>query len=157
MTFLDPDSDPLGASFQIKQVTLALGAGGWFGLGIGRSKQKFEYLPEANTDSIFAIIGEELGLIGGVVVIALYMLLVWRGYRIAKYAPDKFGRLLALGISSWIGIQMCVNMASMVALIPLTGIPLPLVSSGGSSLIILLAALGIVMNISRQRVSKFIR
>ncbi len=157
MTFLDPDSDPLGASFQIKQVTLALGVGGWFGLGIGRSKQKFEYLPEANTDSIFAIIGEELGLIGGVVIIGLYMLLVWRGYRIAKYAPDKFGRLLALGISSWIGIQMCMNMASMVALIPLTGIPLPLISSGGSSLIILLAALGIVMNISRQRVSKFER
>lgn len=155
MTFLDPDSDPLGASFQIKQVTLALGAGGWFGVGIGRSKQKFEYLPEANTDSIFAIIGEEFGFVGAVMVILMFLFVVWRGYRIAKYAPDQFGRLLALGISSWVGVQMCINIAAMVALIPLTGVPLPLISSGGSSLIILLSALGIVMNISRQQTKKY--
>ncbi|MBI4065392.1 putative lipid II flippase FtsW [Candidatus Gottesmanbacteria bacterium] len=149
-TFFDPESDPLGASYQIRQILLAFGSGGWFGVGIGKSRQKYEYLPEANTDSIFAIIGEELGFIGAAIIIGLFLLLVWRGFRIAKHAPDSFGRLLALGISSWVAIQTIINLSAMVALIPLTGVPLPLVSYGGSSLIILLSGLGILLNISRH-------
>ena len=149
-TFLNPESDPLGASYQIRQVILALGSGGWFGVGIGKSRQKYEYLPEANTDSIFAIIGEELGFVGATAIILCFLFLVWRGFRIAKRAPDAFGRYLAAGITSWIAIQAVVNLASMVALVPLTGVPLPLVSYGGSSLIILLSGIGILANISRQ-------
>jgi cell division protein FtsW len=151
LTFLNPNHDPLGASYQIRQVLLALGSGGWFGLGIGQSRQKYEYLPEANTDSIFAIIGEEIGFFGAVLVILGFLFIVWRGFRIARRAPDSFGRLLALGISCWIGIQTAINLCAMVALIPLTGVPLPLISYGGSSLIIILSAIGILVNISRHR------
>jgi cell division protein FtsW len=150
LSFLNPEHDPLGASYQIRQVLLALGSGGLLGVGFGQSRQKFEYLPEANTDSIFAVIGEEIGFVGSFVVIVLFLMLIWRGYRIAKRAPDAFGRLLALGITTWIGIQTLTNLAAMVALIPLTGIPLPLISYGGSSLIIILSGLGILLNISRQ-------
>lgn len=153
LTFFNPNHDPLGASYQIRQVLLALGSGGLFGLGIGQSRQKYEYLPEANTDSIFAIIGEEIGFFGSLVVVAAFLFIVWRGFRIASRAPDAFGRLLALGISSWIGIQAVINLSAMVALIPLTGVPLPLISYGGSSLIILLSAIGILVNISRYRKS----
>ncbi len=152
MTFFNPEVDPLGASYQIRQVLIALGSGGLFGVGIGQSRQKYEYLPEANTDSIFAIIGEEIGFIGTLVLVGLFVFLIWRGFRIARSAPDTFGRLLTLGISSWIGVQTVINLSAMVALLPLTGVPLPLVSYGGSSLIILLSALGIVVNISKQRV-----
>jgi len=150
LTFFNPEHDPLGASYQIRQVLLALGSGGLFGVGIGQSRQKYDYLPEANTDSIFAVIGEEIGFLGATVVIALFLLLVWRGFRIAKRAPDTFGRLVALGVTSWIAIQTLINLSAMVALVPLTGIPLPLISYGGSSLIIVLSALGILLNISRQ-------
>lgn len=149
-TFVNPQSDPLGASYHIRQVLLSLGSGGWFGVGLGKSRQKYAYLPEANTDSIFAIIGEEVGFIGAVGLIILFCLLVWRGIRIAKYIPDPFGKLIALGVSFWIGIQAMVNIGSMVALVPLTGVPLPLISYGGSSLIVLFSALGIVTNISRH-------
>lgn len=149
-TFLNPDADPQGASYQIRQILLALGSGGIFGVGLGRSRQKYEYLPEANTDSIFAIIGEEIGFLGAVAVILVFLFVIWRGFRIAKRAPDVFGRMLALGISSWIALQTVIHLASAVALIPFTGVPLPLVSYGGSSLIILLSAIGIVLNISRQ-------
>lgn len=150
-TFLDPQSDPLGASYQIRQVLLALGSGGWTGIGIGKSRQKYEYLPEANTDSIFAIIGEEVGLVGAVFVITAFAFLVWRAFRVAARAPDPFGKLIAAGVASWIGIQSILNVGAMAALIPLTGIPLPLISYGGSSLVILFVATGIVLNISRQR------
>lgn len=150
-TFLNPDIDPQGASYQIRQILIGLGSGGLFGVGLGRSRQKYEYLPEANTDSIFAIIGEEIGFVGALVVIVMFLFIVWRGFRIAKLAPDVFGRMLALGISSWIAIQSGINLSSAVALIPFTGVPLPLISYGGSSLIILLSALGILLNISRQR------
>lgn len=152
-TFFNPESDPLGASYQIRQVLLALGSGGWTGIGIGKSRQKYEYLPEANTDSIFAIIGEEVGFFGVTLVIAAFAFLVWRVLRIAGRAPDTFGKLLAGGIGAWIGIQSALNIGAMAALIPLTGIPLPLISYGGSSLVILLAATGIVLNMSRQRKS----
>lgn len=150
-TFLNPERDPLGASYQIRQVLLALGSGGWTGIGIGKSRQKYEYLPEANTDSIFAIIGEETGFMGAILVIAAFAFLVWRAFRVAARAPDPFGKLLAAGIASWVGVQSVLNIGAMVALIPLTGIPLPLISYGGSSMVILLAATGILLNISRQR------
>lgn len=149
-TFFNPESDPLGASYHIRQAIIALGSGGLFGVGIGQSRQKYEYLPEANTDSIFAIIGEEIGFFGALALIGLFMLVVWRGFRIAKRTTDPFGRFLALGITSWFGFQVIINIAAMVALIPLTGIPLPLISYGGSSLVMMLASLGILVNISRS-------
>lgn len=148
-TFFNPENDPLGASYHIRQATIALGSGGLFGVGIGRSRQKYEYLPEANTDSIFAIIGEEIGFIGVVLLISVFVMLIWRGFRIARHIEDPFGRLLALGISSWIAYQVIMNIAAMVALIPLTGVPLPLLSYGGSSLIIVLSGLGILVNVSK--------
>ncbi len=150
-TFLNPQSDPLGASYQIRQVLLALGSGGWTGIGIGKSRQKYEYLPEANTDSIFAIIGEEVGFFGAILVMGAFAFLVWRVFRVAARSPDPFGKLLAAGVGAWIGMQSVLNIGAMAAVIPLTGIPLPLISYGGSSLVILLAATGIVLNISRQR------
>lgn len=149
-TYLNPESDPLGASYQIRQVLLSLGSGGLTGIGIGKSRQKYEYLPEANTDSIFAIIGEETGYMGALLVIGAFACLVWRGFRVAARAPDPFGKLLAGGITSWIGVQSFLNIGANVAIIPLTGIPLPFISYGGSSFVILLAATGIMMNVSRQ-------
>jgi cell division protein FtsW len=150
-TFLHPDRDPLGSSYHIRQALLGLGSGGWFGVGIGQSRQKYEYLPEANTDSIFAIIGEETGFVGSVAVILMFMFTSWRGFRIAKRATDGFGRLLAIGVTSWISVQTIINLSAMVALLPLTGVPLPFVSYGGSSLIIMLAAVGILLNISKTQ------
>lgn len=149
-TFLNPDLDPLGSSYQIRQILLALGSGGLFGVGLGKSRQKYEYLPEANTDSIFAILGEETGFIGATIVVLLFLFLVWRCFKIARRIQDPFGKLLALGVGSWIGIQVFVNIGSMVAIIPLTGVPLPLISYGGSNLVITLSALGIVYNISKK-------
>ncbi len=148
-TFLHPNQDPLGSSYHIRQALLGLGSGGWFGVGIGQSRQKYEYLPEANTDSIFAIIGEETGFVGSVAVILMFVFASWRGFRIAKRARDGFGRLLAIGITSWISVQTIINLSAMVALMPLTGVPLPFVSYGGSSLIIMLAAVGVLLNISK--------
>ncbi len=148
-TFLHPERDTQGSSYHIHQALLALGSGGWFGVGIGQSRQKYEYLPEANTDSIFAIIGEEIGFIGAIGVILVFIFLCWRGFRIAKRAPDVFGRLLALGITSWIAVQTIINLSAMVALMPLTGVPF--ISYGGSSLIILFAGVGILLNISKAR------
>ncbi len=150
-TFFNRSQDPLGSSYHIRQVLLSLGSGGWAGVGIGQSRQKYEYLPEANTDSIFAIIGEEIGFIGASAVISFYMFIIWRGYLIALKSTDQFGRLLALGISSWVAVQTLINLSAMVAIIPLTGVPLPFISYGGSSLIVLLCAMGILLNISRYR------
>lgn len=150
MTFLNPDLDPLGSSYQIRQILLALGSGGLFGVGLGKSRQKYEYLPEANTDSIFAILGEETGFIGATIVVLLFLFLVWRCFKIARRIQDPFGKLLALGVGSWIGIQAFVNIGSMVAIMPLTGVPLPLISYGGSNLVITLGALGMVYNISKK-------
>ncbi len=149
-TFFNPEKDPLGASYHIHQATIALGSGGLFGVGIGSSRQKYEYLPEANTDSIFAIIGEEIGFIGAVLLISAFLLVIWRGFRIARRTEDPFGKLLSLGITSWIAYQVIMNIAAMVALIPLTGVPMPLLSYGGSSLIVVLAGLGILINISKS-------
>lgn len=149
-TFLHPDQDTQGASYHIHQALLALGSGGWFGVGVGQSRQKYEYLPEANTDSIFAIIGEEFGFVGAASVILAFVFLVWRGFRIARRAPDRFGTLIALGVTVWIAVQTVINLSAMAALMPLTGVPLPFISYGGSSLIIILAAVGILLNVSRK-------
>lgn len=154
LTFLDFSRDPLGASYHIRQILLALGSGGIFGLGLGASRQKYEYLPESMTDSIFAIIAEEMGFIGAVLIITVFLLIVWRGLRIAQEAPDNFGQLLATGISALLGVQVLVNLASMVALVPLTGVPLPFISYGGSSLVVSLAGVGILLNISKYGVKK---
>jgi cell division protein FtsW len=149
LTFLEQSSDPLGKSYHIRQILLGLGSGGLFGLGLGASKQKFLFLPEASTDSIFAVVAEEVGFIGALALISLFGFYVFRALRISKHAPDDFSRYLALGIASWIGIQVVLNIASMTALVPLTGIPLPFISYGGSSLIMIMFATGILLNISR--------
>lgn len=154
LTFLNPTRDPLGASYHIRQILIALGSGGIFGLGLGQSRQKYEYLPAATTDSIFAVIAEETGFIGASLVILAFLVLIWRGIEIARDAPDEFGLLLATGITSWIGLQALVNLSAMVALVPLTGVPLPFISYGGSSLVLALTGVGILLNISKQKVVK---
>lgn len=148
--FLDPFSDSQGQSYHITQVLIALGSGGITGLGIGQSRQKFEYIPEVTTDSIFAIVGEELGFIGSLFLIILLSFLVYRGFKIAESAGDQFGKLLAYGLTMWIGIQTLVNLGAMVSLIPLTGVPLPFISYGGSALLVNLVAVGILLNISKS-------
>lgn len=150
LAFLDPFTDPQGFSYHISQVLIALGSGGLLGLGIGQSRQKFAYIPEVTTDSIFSIIGEEFGFIGGVVLIFLFGLLIWRCFGIVQKAPEKFGKLLASGLTIWLGSQAIVNLSAMVSLIPLTGVPLPFISYGGTALIANLTAVGILLNISRQ-------
>lgn len=152
LAFLDPFSDPQGFTFHISQVLIALGTGGLFGLGLGKSRQKFEYIPEVSTDSIFGIIGEELGFFGGVFLLSLFTLLILRGLVIARRAGDNFGRLLAVGLTSWLGIQVVINLSSMVALLPLTGVPLPFISYGGSALVVNLTAVGILLNISKSKI-----
>jgi len=149
MTFLESTGDPLGQSYHIRQILLALGSGGIFGVGFGASRQKYLFLPEASTDSIFAVIAEELGLLGALAIIFLFTFFIIRGLKIAKNAPDRFSSVLAVGISAWIGGQAFLNIGSMVSLVPLTGIPLPFISFGGSSLVMILAACGILLNISK--------
>lgn len=150
LVFLNPDHDPLGAGYQVTQALIAIGSGGIFGVGLGQSRQKFNYLPEPVTDSIFAVLSEETGLLGGTIVLFLFLGFAWRGLYIAKKAPDDFGRLLAVGIVAWVVLQAFINMAAISGLIPLTGIPLPFISFGGTSLAVLMAALGILLNISRH-------
>jgi len=150
-TFLDPTSSQSAASYHVNQVLIALGSGGLLGVGIGNSLQKYAYIPEHVTDSIFAIIAEEIGFLGSIVLIACFLLLIWRGLTIARNATDSFGRLLAGGISSYLGLQIAINLAAQTALIPLTGVPLPFLSYGGSALISNFVAIGILLNISRQK------
>lgn len=149
IAFIDPWQDPLGAGFQIIQSLYAIGPGGLFGLGLGQSRQKFFYLPEPQTDFIFAIVAEELGFIGGSFVLVLFALLFWRGLRIALYAPDLYGTFLATGIISMIAIQVIINIGVVIGLLPVTGITLPFFSYGGSSLTLILTAMGVLLNISR--------
>ena len=151
LTLFNSSTDAsLGAGYHIQQIQIALGSGGFWGLGIGQSRQKFQYLPEVAADSIFAIIGEELGFIGTTAVVVLFLTLIYKGYTIAKLAPDLLGSLLAVGITTWIGFQFFVNVAAMTQILPLTGVPLPLISYGGSSTIFTLMGLGILMNISKH-------
>lgn len=151
LTYLNPSSaDPQGSGYQFKQILIALGSGGLFGLGIGEGRQKYAYLPGVSTDSIFAVVGEEFGFIGSVALVLLLSLVVYRGLTVAQRAPDQFGRVLAAGITAWFGLQALVNLGAMVGIIPLTGATLPLVSYGGSSLVVTMAAFGILLNISKQ-------
>lgn len=154
LTFFSATTDPLGKSYHIRQILIALGSGGLFGLGLGQSKQKYLFLPEASTDSIFAAISEEIGFIGASILIFVFMYFIYRAFKIAAKAPDNFSKILAVGISSWIGGQMVLNMTSMTALTPLTGIPLPFFSYGGTSLMMILASCGILLNISRYAKQK---
>jgi len=149
MVFLHPELDPRGIGYQISQALLAIGSGGFFGVGLGESMQKFNYLPEPVGDSIFAIIGEELGMLGCLVLVALFAIVVMRGILIAKRAPDVFSKLTAIGIVSWIFFQSFINIGAITGLVPLTGIPLPFISYGGTSIIFLMASVGILLNISK--------
>ena len=147
--FLDPWQDPLGAGYQIIQSLYAIGPGGLVGLGLGMSRQKYSYLPEPQTDFIFSIIAEELGFIGGALVLVLFALLMWRGIRTAITAPDTFGSLLAVGIAGMIAVQVIINIGVVIGMMPVTGITLPFISAGGSSLTLTLTAVGVLLNISR--------
>lgn len=149
-TFLNPNFDPQGASYQINQILIALGSGGLLGVGIGASTGKFDFIPEVHSDAIFAIVAEELGFIGAMLVITVLLFLILRGIAIAKNAKDFQGRLLAIGLTALIASQTILNLASIVALIPLTGIPLPFISYGGSSLLVTMSAIGILNNIKRN-------
>jgi cell division protein FtsW len=149
LTFLQQSQDPLGRDYHIRQILLALGSGGIIGAGLGQSRQKYLFLPEAATDSIFAIIAEEVGFLGSLLLIVIFAAFIYRGILIARQAPDKFSQVLAMGITAWIGGQAILNIAAMVALVPLTGIPLPFFSYGGSSLVMILVACGILLSISR--------
>ncbi|MGH2691931.1 MAG: putative lipid II flippase FtsW [Actinomycetota bacterium] len=150
ISFGDPWQDPQGTGYQAIQSLTALGSGGWFGLGLGAGRQKWDYLPNAHTDFIFSIIGEELGLIGALLVLSLFGLLVYAGVRIALHAPDAFGRLLAAGITGWFAVQALTNLGAVTGLLPITGVPLPFVSFGGSALVVSLVAVGILISISRS-------
>lgn len=150
VAFLDPFTDPQGFSYHISQVLIALGSGGLFGLGVGQSRQKFAYIPEVTTDSIFSVIGEEFGLFGSLVLISIIGFLILRGFKIAQEASDNYGKLLAVGLTTWLGAQAVINLAAMVSLMPLTGVPLPFISYGGSALLANLVAVGILLNISKQ-------
>lgn len=150
-TFLHPELDPQGVGYHINQALLAIGSGGLFGLGYGHSRQKFQYLPEVAGDSIFAVVAEELGFIVSAVLIGVFALLAKRMMRIASLAPDKFGQFIVVGVMTWILFQAFVNIGAMLALMPITGIPLPFISFGGTAAVTILSALGIVLNISRYR------
>jgi len=150
-TFIDPSSDPAGSSYQLQQSLIALGSGGVFGRGFGQSIQKFSYLPEPQGDSIFAVIGEEFGFVGCIIVIVLYILFAMRGLWISRRAPDTFSGLLACGLVILITLQSFMNIASITGLFPLTGVPLVFMSQGGTSLLISLAAVGIILRISKER------
>jgi cell division protein FtsW len=149
LSAFDPWSDAQGAGYQLIQGYIAFGSGGWFGVGLGASRQKWQYLPNAHTDFIFAILGEELGLLGGLAVLGLFGVLLVAAVRTAFRAPDTFGRLLAAGIASWIGLQTIVNLGAVTGLLPITGVPLPFVSAGGSALVVALVSVGVLVNIAR--------
>jgi len=150
LIFLNPGTDPMGMGYQIKQALIAIGSGGIIGLGLGMSGQKFGFLPGVISDSIFAVFSEEMGFIGSIILVSLFLVFLWRGFRISRCSLDKFSQLTALGISSWIVIQAFVNISSMVGILPLTGIPLPFIGYGGSSLISQLIGVGVLLNISKQ-------
>lgn len=149
LSFLNPWADPGGSGWQIIQSLLAIGSGSLAGVGLGASRQKFLYLPEPWTDFIYAIICEELGFIGGAAVIILFLILIWRGFRIAMSAPDLFGQYLALGLTAMVAVQVCINLGVVLGTLPVTGIALPLISYGGTSLVLTLGCIGVLLNISR--------
>jgi cell division protein FtsW len=148
-SFLHPLADPRNTGYQLYQSLIALGSGHLFGVGLGASRQKWMYMPNAHTDFIFAILGEELGLAGEIVVLALFGAVVYAGVRIAVRAPDAYGRMLAAGITGWLALQALVNLGAVTGVLPITGVPLPFISFGGSSLVVSLAASGVLMSIGR--------
>lgn len=150
ITFLDPWADKQGDGWQIIQSLYAIGSGGLFGVGLGESKQKYLYIPEPQNDFIFAVLAEELGFIGCTFVIVLFAIFIWRGILIAMKAPDMFGSLLAIGVTSLVGLQAIINIAVVTSSMPATGMPLPFFSSGGTALFILLCSVGVLLNISRS-------
>ena len=150
MSFLHPEFDPQGIGYHINQAYLAIGSGGLFGLGLGHSRQKYMYLPEVIGDSIFAVMAEELGFVVMAIIIVLLVLFLLRLTVLAKRAPDRFGRLLVGGIACWMFAQVILNVGSMIGLFPMTGLPLPFMSYGGTALMVMLATMGIVANVSRQ-------
>jgi len=150
LTFLDHSFDAQGASYHVRQVLIALGGGGFLGRGLGQSRQKFLFLPEVTTDSIFAIIAEEFGFVGATVVILVLFYLLYRAFRLILKVKDPFSQLLIAGLTASIGLQTLINLGAMVALVPLTGVPLPFISYGGSSLLVCLSAMGIIYNISKN-------
>lgn len=150
LNFMDPWKDAAGDGYQLIQSFYALGAGGVTGLGLGQSRQKTLYMPEPHNDFIFSIIGEEIGLIGCLFIIALFLFFIWRGVRVAIRAKDTYGKLLAMGITSIIAVQAIINIAVVTGSMPVTGVPMPFISYGGTSLVINLTAMGILLNISRQ-------
>lgn len=149
LAFMDPWRDPLETGYHTIQSMIALGSGGWLGVGLGASRQKWMYVPNAHTDFIYAILGEEMGLLGTFAVLGMFAFLTYLGVRIARTAPDRFGMLIAGGITVWIAAQALINMGAVTASLPVTGVPLPLVSFGGSSLVVSLVAMGILTNIAR--------
>ena len=152
LVFLKPGTDPMGIGYQMKQVLITVGSGGIWGVGLGMSHQKFGFLPQSIGDSIFAIFAEETGFIGALILIFLFLIFAWRGFIVAKNAKDKFSQLLVSGITAWITLQALINIGSMTGLLPLTGIPLPFISYGGTALAVELAAMGILLNISRKNI-----
>jgi cell division protein FtsW len=152
--YLDPWANRMGDGYQLIQGLIALGSGGWFGVGLGASRQKWDYLPNAHSDFIFAIVGEELGLVGAFLVMIAFAVLLYAGIRIAMRAPDTFGRLLATGITSWIGLQTIINLGAVTGLLPITGVPLPLLSFGGTALVVTLAGIGVLVSIARSSARK---
>lgn len=152
--FLNPEHDPQGLGYQINQSLLAVGSGGLFGIGLGQSRQKYNYLPEPAGDSIFAVMSEELGFLRILLVVATFLLLGLTGYQVARRSPDNFAKLLAVGITTWFVAQAFINMGALIGILPLTGIPLPFVSFGGTALAVSLAAAGILVNVSRFTVAK---
>lgn len=148
ITWLNPEVDPQGIGWQIKQSLIAIGSGGWLGAGLGASRQK-SYLPQPANDSIFAVIAEEIGFIFTLALITLFIILMYRGFQIVKKSDDNFAKLMAAGITVWISLQIFINISGMLQLLPLTGVPLPLISLGGTNLVVTLIALGILINISK--------
>jgi len=149
-TFLHPELDPQGVGYHINQAFLAIGSGGFFGLGLGHSRQKFQYLPEVHADSIFAVTAEEMGFLFATALVVLLILIACRGFMVAKNAPDQFAKLLVSGIIVWFTVQSFLNIGAMVGLLPLTGVPLPFVSHGGTALLVGMAAVGILINVSKH-------
>jgi cell division protein FtsW len=149
LTFLNPNANLTTQGYQINQALIAVGSGGLFGVGLGKSIQIYGYLPEAANDSIFAVIAEEFGLIGSLIIVVLFGILVYRGLQIARTAPDAYSRILATGISLWVLFQAAINIGAMLSLLPLTGIPLPFISYGGTSLVFTLVGMGMLLNISK--------
>jgi cell division protein FtsW len=154
MAFWNPWTDPLGDGFQVIQSMIAVGSGGLFGRGFMSGVQKLFYLPEPHTDFIYAVIGEEFGLVGTTLILGCFAMIAWRGIAIAIEAPDRFGALLAVGLTTMIAVQALFNISVVLGLVPTKGIPLPLVSAGGSSLLSSLLGMGILLNVSQHAVAR---